>query len=296
MDDDDGVAFGFPEEWVDFKKRNPGFVGVFPGLLGTIQRVFGRRETIRNQADRVIFHLGDVCEEDFMEILLLCGNGYGIGGMKLLRGLYERAVTLGYLVNNPAETESFLAFHAIQRGKHLHHARNIFDIDSQVRAELIRGVEEESRAAKPRFQETLCEKCGTRRDMPSWTKLSTEALARKANPPGTKEGIEQLYLPCYFEPTMHVHATMFSITRRLRATEGGAAFNPGPQRTEADLTIMGAHNVLLMVMEMQDRYFGLKLDDELEARRKDFLAAWTDRQFSETEGTSPGPSAASPSQ
>ena len=44
--------------------------------------------------DRVLFWLGNVCREDFSEILLLAANGYGIGALKLFRGLYERVVTL----------------------------------------------------------------------------------------------------------------------------------------------------------------------------------------------------------
>lgn len=273
--DDDKVAFGFPEEWVDLKKRNPDFFRIVPALTATIQKLFGRSQMLQGPADKVIFNLGNVCAEDFLEVLLLCANGYGIGGMKILRGLYERAVTVGYLVNNPSETEAFLAYGDVQRGKQLNHARKVFDMKSLLRPELIQEIDEEYRAAKPKFQEPWCEKCGTTRDMASWTKLSTEALAHKANPPGTKKGIEQLYLMCYFDPTMQAHATVFSIIGRLDPNKEGASFDPGPQREKADVTVMSAHNVLLAVMEMQNRYFTLGMDDEIEARRQDFQAAWT---------------------
>lgn len=273
--DDDQVAFGFPEEWVDFKKRNPAFHRIVPALSETIQKVFGRSETLRGTADKVIFNLGNVCAEDFLEIFLLCANGYGIGGMKLLRGLYERAVTVGYLVNQPSEAEAFLAYGDVHRGKQLNHARKVFDMANLLKPELIREIDEGYQAAKPKFQETLCEKCGTTRDMASWTKLSTEALAHKANPPGTKKGIEQLYLPCFFDPTMQVHATVFSLISRFDPTKEGISFDTGPQRAKADLTMMSAHNVLLAVMEMQNRHFKLGMDDEIEARRQDFIAAWT---------------------
>ncbi len=79
--DDGEVFFGFPEEWADFKKRNAGFYRIFPALSATIQKIFGRSETLRGPEDKVIFNLGNVCAEDFEETLLLCGNGYGIGGM-----------------------------------------------------------------------------------------------------------------------------------------------------------------------------------------------------------------------
>jgi len=276
--EDNQVVFGFPEEWLDFKKRNPGFFRVVPALMVTIQKLFGRSQTLRGPADKVIFNLGNVCSEDFMEILLLCANGYGIGGMKLLRGLYERAVTVGYLVNQPSEAEAFLAYGDVHRGKQLNHARKVFDMASLLKPELIQEIDEGYRAAKLKFQEPLCEKCGTTRDTASWTKLSTEALALKANPPGTKKGIEELYLMCCFDPTMQVHATVFSLISRFDPTREGISFDPGPQREKADLTMMSAHNVLLAVMEMQNRHFKLGMDDEIEARRQDFQAAWASKE------------------
>jgi hypothetical protein len=36
---------------------------------------------------------GRMCMEEFFEILLMCGNGYGIGAEKILRGFWEKAVT-----------------------------------------------------------------------------------------------------------------------------------------------------------------------------------------------------------
>ena len=36
--------------------------------------------------------LGRICVEEFNEILLLAGNGRGVGALKVLRGMFERAV------------------------------------------------------------------------------------------------------------------------------------------------------------------------------------------------------------
>ncbi len=40
-----------------------------------------------------------------MEILLLAGNGYGVGAQKLLRGLYGAAVTARYISQHPEKAE-----------------------------------------------------------------------------------------------------------------------------------------------------------------------------------------------
>ena len=60
------------------------------------------------------FNLGETCRRDFLEIGFLAVNGYGIAAQKLLRGLYERAVTLEYIRQNPEKAERFVRFGAIQ--------------------------------------------------------------------------------------------------------------------------------------------------------------------------------------
>lgn len=57
--------------------------------------------------------------EDFNEVLLLCGNGYGIGAEKLIRGMYERAVTLVYLHQHPEYADDFLDYHKVAVATHL---------------------------------------------------------------------------------------------------------------------------------------------------------------------------------
>jgi hypothetical protein len=49
-------------------------------------------------ADRVVFYLGRVAADDFSELLILSGNGYGIGALKVLRGMYERVVTAAFIM------------------------------------------------------------------------------------------------------------------------------------------------------------------------------------------------------
>ncbi|MDA2926548.1 hypothetical protein MYX78_04830 [Acidobacteria bacterium AH-259-G07] len=85
-------SFGFQEEWNRFKERHGLFFERFHHLGSTLDKIFIRELSGPEPVDKVVFYLGRVCCEDFMEILLLCSNGYGIGGLKLLRGMYERTV------------------------------------------------------------------------------------------------------------------------------------------------------------------------------------------------------------
>ncbi len=64
-----------------------------------------------------MFSLGDACRQEYMEILFLAAHGYGTGASKLLRGFYERAVALAYILKNRDKVERFSNFAAVQEYK-----------------------------------------------------------------------------------------------------------------------------------------------------------------------------------
>jgi hypothetical protein len=68
----------------------------------------------KNRTEDICFGLGHTCREDFLEILFLAANGYSNGALKLLRGLYERALTMSYIIKSPAKADRFMSFVAIQ--------------------------------------------------------------------------------------------------------------------------------------------------------------------------------------
>jgi hypothetical protein len=78
---------------------------------------FNRDAKFSEPIDKFVLMFGRVCVEDFFEILLCCGNGNGQAAQKLLRGLYERAVTLRYLREHPEEIEDFLDFYHVTQRK-----------------------------------------------------------------------------------------------------------------------------------------------------------------------------------
>src|SRR6267154_405477 len=107
------VYYGCPEEWKPFASRNIEFVQRFGNLDKAIDVTFKRIHPAPTLLERTIYFLGRLVVEEFMEILMLCGNGYGIAAQKILRGMYERAVTARYLFQRPDEIENFLDFHKV---------------------------------------------------------------------------------------------------------------------------------------------------------------------------------------
>jgi hypothetical protein len=268
------TIFGHPEEARIFSETYSVFLERLPKLSDTLNRVFDRTFDSRGPADGVVYHLGRLCVEDFGEILLLCENGYGNGGQKLLRGLYERAVTMAYIAKNPNEAEAFIGYTPIHERKELSHAKNAgFDVTKHMSSSDIEDIETRFESVKGRYEETLCEKCGTKRLQSSWSRLDIASMAKKVH-----DDLSRLYWMCYFEPTLHGHATLYSILKSVKRGDsvGEAIFNESAQREKVNIALFCAHTLILFTLDVQNQFFGLKFDEELKARLADFTACWND--------------------
>src|ERR1700722_14035616 len=111
------LIFGFPEEAEKFRQRHPLWVDRFPNIVNAVNTAFTRIQTMESAADKMVYFYGRMCAEDFMEILLVCGNGYGAAALKLVRSMYEHAVTLRYLHEHAEEVENFMLYSRVQQYK-----------------------------------------------------------------------------------------------------------------------------------------------------------------------------------
>ena len=270
-DDEPIVAsFGSQEDWQHFSESHQVLLRKLPLLFKTFERVFLRTIDTTKPADGVIYFLGRVAMEDFMEIVLLCGNEYGVGALKILRGLYERAVTAAYLAKYPEEVDSFLEYHHVHMGKLLNHTVELFDVRRIFPEDKLAEIRANYERTKPRFQEPLCKTCGTTRTRLSWSKLNIGAMAKKGD-----EYLARLYLTCYFLPTLNAHSTLHALSTQAKTSDhGGLTFDDSAQREHADEALRAAHLTMLLALGTQNRHFKLGLDEELGERRGDFAEAW----------------------
>ncbi len=190
--DSNQPVIGFSDEWRAFFDRHPLWPDKLRLLHNTSEKVFIRQFEPRNPSDKVVFFIGRLCVEDFNEIFLLCGNGYGFGALKILRSLYERAVTLGYIAKHPDQAETFLEYHHIHKGKMLKHAKKFLgEFLDQIPPKEIKNIEELHKRYEDKFQEPICKKCNKYRTRFSWSPLDLYSMAKKAD-------MEQLYFAGYY--------------------------------------------------------------------------------------------------
>lgn len=268
------LIFGFQEEWRDFEKRNVLFLERFPQLEKTIRIAFNRDAQYSEPIDKFVMLYGRVCVEDFNEILLCCGNGAGHAGQKLLRGLYERAVTLRYLHEHPEEIEDFFDYHHVSQRKLKIACENTMGEDT-FSPEQAAEIEREFEQVKDKFMVTDCAKCGTKRLNHTWSKLDIVTMANKTS-------LGKLNALGYIIPLRQAHATVASMLSRMAATANdGISFVDAAQRKEADNALRVTHNIFLDVLRVQDEHFAVPGLKELnEICLQDFVDIWQKRPTS----------------
>ncbi len=121
------VRFGIDSEWAEFERRRGRFIDLFTELRALIDQVVSRSFTPKDTPQRVVFFLGRLAVEDVLEIVMNAGTGYGAAAFKPLRPMFERAITMMYLIRNPRAVDDFLAHRIVEMRKVVNHIRGAGD-------------------------------------------------------------------------------------------------------------------------------------------------------------------------
>ncbi len=221
-------------------------------------------------ADGVVFGLGRIIADDFGEIITLSGNGRGIGAYKVLRGMYERLVIATYIAKNPGEARPFIEDDVIKKWKLWQQALEVKpDLKNSVSKEKADALEAEFKRVKAKRAESICKTCGQPRTQEAWTRVDLATMAKK-----TDINLSALYGECYLIPTFHSHATGFGLGARFRQNEDGATSYQEVSEPEARQAVLLAHDLVLRHLALQNEYFKLGLEAEIQTRINAFTPIW----------------------
>jgi hypothetical protein len=266
-----------------FFDRHPTFYPAFERLVTLSNKCFARPlPTPYYGPEYTLFCLGDACRQEYMEILFLAAHGYGTAASKLLRGFYERAVALAYMLKNRDKVERFCNFAAVQEYKAMKDALKVTTEDQwnsvmgkdQAPAEVTARFE----AVRADFQQTDCKKCGTKRPSISWD-IDVASMVSKVGEPYTT-----YYLGAYTNANLQIHATAASA---LRVNEKDRARRLVDQRVEADFALFGASILLMEVFRHQNSLMALSLDDEIQECENAIARVWRDAIDARTRSVKP---------
>jgi hypothetical protein len=245
---------GYPERWAAFNQRNSKFVSdCYPGLVKTAEKMLNRHVSIKTIDDDIIFLLGRTAFEDYCELWVLAGNGYGIGAYKILRGLYEKVVTLAYLAKHQSEIQRFCDYEIVQKRRLMNRAKEDPYMKARFPEMAYKDIEEAYEKIKAQFTDTQGRSL-------SWTLLDTFSLAKKAG-----YDLDKISVTAYVIPNLKIHATVSDLAeRKAPQSDGTFKFNNEPQEQYADSALLTATHLIVTALYVHEDYFQLGLRPEIE--------------------------------
>lgn len=261
--------FGETAESEAFFDRHPNFYPAFERLMALGNTCFGRPLPKPYYGpEYTLFGLGESCRADFLEILFLAVNAHGCGASKLLRGLYERAVALAYMVKEPAKIDRFIKFAAIQEHKALNDA---LKITTEAEWDAVMGPDNTAAEIRCRFDTVKAEffQSGKNSKRPrpavSWD-LDVASMVKKVGAP-----FDLYYLGAYTTANFQIHASLASAMREDNKDKESRRV----QRLEqADFALFCSVMLLVEVIRSQNTLFALSLDVELQDVESAVAKVW----------------------
>ena len=217
------IVPSFPDgkEFTLFRETHPNVLRSMDEVAGGYAQIMLAMEQLdSNRDNEILFLMVGACYTEYEEILLLWLNGYGSGGTKLLRALYERVVTVLYLTKNPQKIQQFIDYTHVHWNKLLIEADTngvAQELNEERRKEIVTNFEAvKNQFSEPRCSEKTCKNFGKTQLQLSWTKKPVPTQAREVVP--------ELGLLCfqtYMMPTFFLHTTLWGISQQIKEHENG---------------------------------------------------------------------------
>jgi hypothetical protein len=268
------VFFGSRAQHERFEAEFSALMTAAERIRRTCKEILYRPPALRTPAEGVLFLVGRQCYHDFLDVLLMCGNGRGASALRLVRSLFEKTVTATYIITYPHEAELFEKYNAVHKYKLLERAKRLkkrridalLDRDAEITADYER--------VKAYFQMTNCKKCGTKRLQQSWSKLDIAAMCQQIDPK-----FEELYFSCYLYPTLHVHSTFYSLGNILeRAGRKDAVAEEEPEeRNLINMSLSFGCSIMMQIAHAHNHQFALGRGSDLAECTKALEDGWRSR-------------------
>jgi hypothetical protein len=277
----EGYQFGDREAQAAFSEKRQDFLKRLPNIWAAENAVISgaHKKNDWDTADKMIYFLVRQAFEDFNEILLLCANGFSTGGLKILRGMFERTVTACYLQKHPSEAETYFKYRHMREHKEAQLLEKHFPGRlSKERLDEIKAQYEEVRGD---FQIPVCsvckipecDKCKKTRDNHSWTKMDIVAMAHDA------EAFDPIVYDGYLYPIRETHSTESAIAARVMPIgEENYGYDEGPKPKMDRRTLMTAHYLIFRAINALDDQFRAGVDEKIQKVWKDWQEIWKNQE------------------
>lgn len=264
------IIYGSPDECQKFDERHRLWAEAMAHISHAVNLAFTRVQTMEGAVDKLVYFLGRICVEDFNEIMLVCYHGYGIAAVKLLRSMYEHAVTLHYLHEHPDDVPKFIAYGRIQNEKLASRLLETFG-NNVLPAEDVTRIKRKAAEVKNDFMIPECDHPDAKMRLNhSWSRLDFVAMAQQTGELG------KLIIPGYYMPLRHAHTSFAGITERQEIIGETMTPTEASQPRLIDRSLMTANFCVLDAIWLQEQRFKVEgLTKALQTCKEDFAREWS---------------------
>jgi uncharacterized protein DUF5677 len=214
----------------------------------------------------VIYGLVRMATTGWVELLILVGNGAGLGAMKIARGMFETSVVAEYLRQFPAEIEDYLEYFHILSFKRIEtyrqHAAGLgVPPPEDVPKERLEKIEKDFHRVKSRFQDRKG------RIRSQWNKHPISYMAEKI---GRKNQYEMTYS---LAASIH-HGSFEALMAHLSGDGSEFDVDSPPSLEWIDQALLDGHLYLLQALDTLNDLLKLSFDERLRLAGEDFQEVW----------------------
>jgi len=260
-------GFGFPDFGKHVYEQHKEFFQRVVNLQDALNSLTTRAYDDVETSQRLILNLVMLVGVSMMEAVTLVGNGFGLGAMKIVRGLIENAINAEYLRRNPDSCADYLDWHWVEQHKLLiwaeEHNPNLF---ASIPDETKERIEQNFENIRPRFEYTTWDNRRRLRD--TWCELN---LAERA----FRTGFEQTYRLIMPYANQILHGSIGGLERHFDFEQDVHRIAIPPSDDWAGEALIAAHEGAVRAVETLSNTFNVQPEPSLQTLVDDFHAVWS---------------------
>jgi hypothetical protein len=259
------LPFGYPTFWDSARAAFSRFFSILPRLYESANSLAEAASWSGDQFQEAIAQLERLTMMAMSELIIMVGNGHGIGALRITRSMLEYGINAKYLLKEADAREQFLNWHFVEQHKLLNYMRR-WGLDKNVDSERIKTSEEGYELVKHLFVKN------DRGDLRGyWSDLDLGSRARAV-------GLEQIYEAVNPRATRIVHGTIGGLADQFSPMEEGKIrFITPPSLENCEMALHYGHLSELLVLEVLAEISGATPSPPLEVLSDDFDQAWGEK-------------------
>lgn len=254
---DDQAVFGFPDFWQTVYDKHRQFADQAIRVSQLANDMFSAAEKEpMKDLKFVVYLLVRMAATGWTELVILAGNGAGLGAMKISRGMFEAAVMAEYLRRTPTEIDDYLEFGHVLRWKRMK------SYPETLSPKQSKKIQKEYDRVKIRFADRKG------RVRAQWNRHSIAYMAQKV---GREEQYEMAY---GIAASMH-HGNFEAMISHLKHEKARLYMDQPPSMNWIPEALVSGHAYLLQALDTLNECFEVGFDDRLKAASDAFQVVWS---------------------